>query len=79
MPKQISLIVFLSGEVQAEAIVTMRLYRLSNTDVTLLNEEFKQLCNEIEELEEILANPKKLRKVMIQELNEVKKHFQLRA
>ena len=66
---------FSFSEVQAEAIVTMRLYRLSNTDVTLLNEEFKQLCNEIEELEEILANPKKLRKVMIQELNEVKKAF----
>ena len=49
---------FSFSEVQAEAIVTMRLYRLSNTDVTLLNEEFKQLCNEIEELEEILANPK---------------------
>lgn len=66
---------FSFSEAQAEAIVTMRLYRLSNTDVTLLNEEFKQLCNEIEELEEILANPKKLRKVMIQELNEVKKAF----
>lgn len=66
---------FSFSEAQAEAIVTMRLYRLSNTDVTLLNEEFGQLCSEIEELEEILANPKKLRKVMIQELNEVKKAF----
>ena len=37
-------------EVQAEAIVTMRLYRLSNTDVTQLKEEHDTLGREIQEL-----------------------------
>ena len=63
------------SEPQAEAIVSMRLYRLSNTDITLLIEELKQLEQEIEELKEILSNSKKLRKVMIDELKEVKKTF----
>lgn len=60
---------------QAEAIVTMRLYRLSSTDITQLREEYAQLLNEIEELNDILNNPKILRKVIIKELNEVKKQF----
>lgn len=60
---------------QAEAIVTMRLYRLSSTDITQLREEYDQLLKEIKQLHEILENPKILRKVMIRELNEVKKQF----
>ena len=63
------------SDAQAEAIVTMRLYRLSSTDITQLREEYAQLLNEIEELNDILDNPKILRKVMIKELNEVKKAF----
>lgn len=63
------------SEDQAEAIVTMRLYRLSSTDITLLREEFDQLVQEIKQLHEILENPKIMRKVMIKELNEVKKQF----
>ena len=63
------------SDAQAEAIVTMRLYRLSNTDVTLLKEEYARLLNEIEELHDIIENPKILKKVMIDELKEVKKLF----
>lgn len=63
------------SEPQAEAIVTMRLYRLSNTDITLLKEEYMQLVNDIEDLNEILADSKRLRRVMIDELKEVKKTF----
>lgn len=63
------------SEPQAEAIVTMRLYRLSNTDITQLRQEFAQLQKEIKELQEILEDPKKLKKVMIAELKEVKKAF----
>lgn len=63
------------SDAQAEAIVTMRLYRLSSTDITQLREEYAQLLNEIEELHDILDNPKILRKVIIKELNEVKKAF----
>ena len=43
----------------------MRLYRLSSTDITQLREEYAALLNEIEELHDILENPKMLKKVMI--------------
>lgn len=66
---------FAFSEEQAEAIVSMRLYRLSNTDVTLLMEEHEQLVKEIAELENILANDKLLRRVIIKELKEVRKAF----
>lgn len=66
---------FAFSEEQAEAIVTMRLYRLSNTDVTLLKEEHAQLETEIAQLQNILSNDKLLKRVIIQECNEVKKEF----
>lgn len=68
---------FAFSEEQAEAIVTMRLYRLSNTDVTQLKEEYAQLLNDIENLNDIINNPKVLRKVMIKELKEVRKEFKV--
>ncbi|MDF9823679.1 topoisomerase-4 subunit A [Breznakia sp. PF5-3] len=63
------------SEAQAEAIVTLRLYRLTNTDVTSLKEEFAMLLNEMEELQDILDNPKSLKRLMIKELKEVKQSF----
>lgn len=66
---------FKFSEAQAEAIVTMRLYRLSNTDVTLLVQEHETLQKEIAELQEILASEKLLKQVIVQELREVKKAF----
>lgn len=63
------------SEEQAEAIVSMRLYRLSNTDVTLLMEEHETLTQEIKELQDILASDKLLKRVIISELKEVKKAF----
>lgn len=66
---------FAFSEDQAEAIVTMRLYRLSNTDVTLLRQEHDTLLEEIAYLQDILANDKLLKRVMIQELKEVRKEF----
>ena len=65
------------SEAQAEAIVSMRLYRLSNTDVVLLQSEYEQLQKEIKALQEIIAQPKKLDKVMIKEFKELKKEFPL--
>jgi len=63
------------SELQAEAIVTLRLYRLTNTDVKALKNEFAQLLNEMEELNEILNDSKALKRVMIKELKEVQKQF----
>ena len=50
---------------QSEAIVTLQLYRLSNTDVTILKEEELHLGEEIKELEEIISSEDKLVKLLI--------------
>lgn len=60
---------------QAEAIVILRLYRLSNTDVIALTTEFDKLSKEMEELQGILQNPNTLNKVVIQELKLINKQF----
>lgn len=62
-------------EAQAEAIVTLQLYRLSSTDVKQLKEEFQTLVNKMEELQDILNNASLLKKEIIRELKEVKKLF----
>ena len=62
-------------EVQAEAIVMMQLYKLTNTDVTLLMEELEELNKLIDSLNEIINNEEVLKKVMKDELREVKREF----
>lgn len=63
------------SEPQAEAIVTMQLYRLSNTDVIALQKEAETLRKEIEKLEGIIKTPSKRKKLMIKELKEVSEQF----
>ncbi len=63
------------SERQAEAIVTMQLYRLSNTDVTALYEEKATLEENIALYNEILGSDKKLLKVIKSELVEMKKNI----
>ena len=60
---------------QATAIVDMRLYRLTNTDVTILEEELKNLTIIINELELILSNPEKLNNVIKTDLRRIKKEY----
>ncbi len=62
-------------EPQAEAIVSLRLYRLSNTDITILREEFAELINKIEETRAIIENANVLRSVIIKELRQVRKEY----
>ena len=62
---------FLFTEEQAEAIVTLRLYRLSSTDITILQEENKTLKKEISELNAIIKSKEVLDNVLISELKEV--------
>ncbi|MCR5228946.1 MAG: DNA topoisomerase IV subunit A [Solobacterium sp.] len=62
-------------EPQAEAIVTLRLYRLSNTDITQLRNEFAELTNRIEEVTDILENENVLRSVIVKELRAVKAEY----
>lgn len=60
---------------QAEAIVTLQLYRLTNTDVTQLEKEFKELEKIIEKLEAILSSKSKLISVIKKELEGIKSTF----
>ena len=60
---------------QATAIVMMRLYSLSNTDVNLLLEEQDNLRKMIEFLNSILSDEEILKKQMKNKLNEIKKEF----
>lgn len=62
-------------EEQAEAIVTLQLYRLTNTDIVVLEEECEKLKNLIEEYNKILNNETELKNVMKSELREIKKNY----
>ena len=62
-------------EEQATAIVDMRLYRLSNTDIVALEEEQKKLIKIIETLEAILSDDSKLDSVIKEELRSIKKEY----
>ena len=62
-------------EEQAEAIITLQLYRLSNTDVLLLEEEMKELNELVKRYQSILSDEEVLKSVMKDELRQVKKEF----
>ncbi|HIW69941.1 MAG TPA: DNA topoisomerase IV subunit A [Candidatus Limosilactobacillus merdipullorum] len=62
-------------EDQAEAIVTLQLYRLTNTDVTQLEDEKKDLNAKIAEYNKILNQPAHLNAVLRREMRAVKKEF----
>ena len=62
-------------EIQAEAIVTLQLYRLTNTDVTELETELKNLTIIINGLNKILENKNILLKVIIDELTKIKEEY----
>ncbi len=62
-------------KLQAEAIVNLQLYKLTNTDVTELEEEMKKLQSEIEIWVQILENEEALKHVMKTELKLIKKEY----
>ena len=62
-------------EEQAEAIVTLQLYRLTNTDVVVLEEEEAELREKIAMLAAIIGDERTMYNLMKRELREVKKKF----
>ncbi|WP_071131923.1 DNA topoisomerase IV subunit A [Enterococcus timonensis] len=62
-------------EAQAEAIVTMMLYRLTNTDITMLQQEDHQLQENISALQLILNDQSQLDSVLKKELKQLKKNY----
>ncbi|MEX2784935.1 DNA topoisomerase IV subunit A [Streptococcus sp. H49] len=63
------------SEEQAEAIVNLQLYRLTNTDIVTLENEEEELRERITTLKAIIADEATLYRVMKSELREVKKKF----
>ena len=62
---------------QADAILSLQLYKLTNTDVTALEEELSKLRIIVARLEEILGDEAKLKAVMKEELRLIKKEYAL--
>ena len=60
---------------QAEAIVNLQLYRLTNTDIVILEEELNNLKKIINVLEEILKDPKKLNNVIKEEMRRIRREY----
>ena len=63
------------SELQAQAILDLQLRRLSALERQKITDEYEQIIKLIAELEEILANEASLRRVITNELEEVKKEF----
>lgn len=59
-------------DIQAEAIVMLQLYRLTNTDIFALRTEQKELEQSIKQLKHILSSETALQKTIIAELSRVK-------
>jgi DNA gyrase subunit A len=60
---------------QIDAILELQLYRLTQLSIDELLNELKELRKKISEYESILASEKKLRKVIIKELEEVREKY----
>ncbi|MBY5006152.1 DNA topoisomerase IV subunit A [Streptococcus suis] len=63
------------SEEQAEAIVTLQLYRLTNTDIVTLENEEAALREQIKTLAAIIGDERTMFNLMKKELREVKKQF----
>ena len=62
-------------EEQATEIVNLQLYRLTNTDIVILQEEKTNLEKIMAMLTQILESPEKLNMVIIEELKKIKKEY----
>lgn len=63
------------SEIQAEAIVNLQLYRLTNTDILTLQKEEEELIRRIKRLESILSSDAKLISVIKKELIDIRKQY----
>ncbi|MDO4739974.1 MAG: DNA topoisomerase (ATP-hydrolyzing) [Eubacteriales bacterium] len=66
---------FALTEIQAQAILDMRLQRLTGLEILTLREEYAQLQKKIAKLQAILKSEKKLMNLICEELEEVKEQF----
>ena len=62
-------------EVQAEYVAEIRLRHLNREYILKRTEETGELAKDIEDMEEILSNPKKIQAIIVTELKEVAKKY----
>jgi DNA gyrase subunit A len=63
------------SEVQAQAILDLKLHRLTGLEQDKIVNEFQQILNVIKELIEILSNPERLLEVIREELEEIRDNY----
>jgi topoisomerase-4 subunit A len=66
---------FMFTEAQAEAIVSLRLYRLTNTDILEIKEELAQLQNTMNFLSGVIHSTEILKSVIIKEMKTIRDQF----
>ena len=66
---------FQLSQAQAQAIVDMRLGRLTGLEREKLEEEFRKLVAEIEDLSDILARDERVRQIIREDLDEIEKRY----
>lgn len=62
-------------EVQAQAILDMRLQRLTQLETSKLQEEYSELLKQIEYLRGVLSDPKKVDQIIVDELTAIKEKY----
>ncbi len=62
-------------KIQSDAILEMRLHRLTSLEVEKLEEEYKELIKEIEKCKAILNSPKMVEEIIKKQIKEIEKKF----
>ncbi len=63
------------SDIQAKAILDMRLQRLTNLEQNKINEEYDEVSALVSKLKEILADPQKILDIIIEEMEGIKKKY----
>ncbi|HOY62994.1 MAG: DNA gyrase subunit A [bacterium ADurb.Bin236] len=63
------------SEIQAQAILDLRLQKLTSLEQKAILDEYAELIKKIAELEDILANPRKVDAIIVKELTEIKEKY----
>ena len=66
---------FMLSEVQAQAILDMRLHQLTQLSALAIENERKDLLKLIADLQDILGNPQKILDIIVEELQQLKKDY----
>lgn len=62
-------------EKQAQAILDLRLYKLIGLEILALEKEYEEILSKIGEYEDILNNKNSMRKVILKEMEKIKKEY----